>query len=741
MKGGWKIKLLSALFVPFATRAENADGMTQSAASSDTPQFFPGEESHRLSFILGTPRRFATRFLSDSRTLQIRVAPAQAHEFDVSRHYDTRYIQRIVVEEKKGEVVLSLQLKNAPLAWLVVPQFDPWRLTFDLWRTEPVKRMDLEAAWDWQQDLFQKPEAQGTTHKGEATSAPHSGNAATGINSATRPSAGTAAANAPYLAQPNAPGLQNAGLQNSAASETGSKGQWPDNFHRLDIVTPPSSQKREQIASYERSVGRAMGTPEELEAAEKLAYELYGMGEDEKALALFRRIAALSERQFKANPRMMWLSGETAYLRKNWDLATDYFRSLLLHHPSHEVADFARMRLLDIAYLTSADGQANKPISANMAKAYSEIALSEKSPWQAKIVSSLRILHGIIDQSPDSANLYQQNINACVNRTLVPIDMRKNCAYIQTRYALEKLDVASSDLEVQRFKKSFPGDTRTRGLEVMIEKLIRSNLEEAQKNKSWDGWVEFEGKARSGLLDFTLKDSGLVFARAEGWEAVGERRKAAQLYGLYWQLSEDGQKKNEAAAINSRLLYKIGDPERAESYLKRLENSDFRKASGLGDRALGAVREISLAPHRSKRALRLILDEMRHGRFVERELNALVQFAGQMRGQPAADQIHEKILTYPAKTADEIRQVETSTLQFADTLKDTGRFAKSGDMYLAVANVPQGTRRAEASYKAGIVYARAGQLEKARAAWQMASADLNDKKYSSLANERLERIR
>jgi hypothetical protein len=79
-------------------------------------------------------------------------------------------------------------------------------------------------------------------------------------------------------------------------------------------------------------------------------------------------------------------------------------------------------------------------------------------------------------------------------------------------------------------------------------------------------------------------------------------------------------------------------------------------------------------------------------------------------------------------------------MQYAEDLRNLGRFSSSGDMFLAVANLSQGTRRAEAAYKAGVVYARSGLFEKAKTAWLLAANDTNDKRFSSLASERLDRL-
>ena len=85
--------------------------------------------------------------------------------------------------------------------------------------------------------------------------------------------------------------------------------------------------------------------------------------------------------------------------------------------------------------------------------------------------------------------------------------------------------------------------------------------------------------------------------------------------------------------------------------------------------------------------------------------------------------------------------MQSALLNFADDLKNTNRLVKSAEMYFAVANLSNGTKRAESAYKSGIIYARAGLFEKAKSCWELAASDINDKKFSTLANERLDRLR
>ncbi|MEY2987675.1 MAG: hypothetical protein RJB13_1196, partial [Pseudomonadota bacterium] len=127
--------------------SDKADGKSDRSES-----FVPGSESYRASFDLGVPRRFATRYLRESRALEIKVIPAKASEFDASSFYDTRFIHRVLVRENRGEVTLSIQLKNAPVAWYVGHQSNPWRIVLDIWRTEPSLARSIEEEWDWQED-------------------------------------------------------------------------------------------------------------------------------------------------------------------------------------------------------------------------------------------------------------------------------------------------------------------------------------------------------------------------------------------------------------------------------------------------------------------------------------------------------------------------------------------------------------------------------------------------------------
>ncbi len=114
-----------------------------------TTLLFAALELSRSTFVLNNPHKFASRYLSADRMLQVRVLSAKAEEFKQNRYYDTRYIQRFIMEDKSQEVILSFQLKDQKLGWLVTSMDNPWRIIVDIW---PVNEGVKDTPWKWQED-------------------------------------------------------------------------------------------------------------------------------------------------------------------------------------------------------------------------------------------------------------------------------------------------------------------------------------------------------------------------------------------------------------------------------------------------------------------------------------------------------------------------------------------------------------------------------------------------------------
>jgi tetratricopeptide (TPR) repeat protein len=713
-----QILLLGAL-VPAAIAfgAGNPDGNSRSAE-----QFVPGKDSYRASFELSVPRRFATRYLKDTRSLEIRISPAKSEEFDVTRYYDTRFIHRVLVEEKNNDVVLSFQLKNAPVSWYVTHQDNPWRIVVDIWKTEPTAPRNLEREWAWQDD------ASGKTREPQqgAVSPVKSVQAAT-----VRPVEIDLPDDAiPTVLPKTTPANAEIAPVNKAAQSAAAA---VTRHARLEPVVPTAA---DVMAGLERRAGMDVGAIAEFDSLEKLATALYKAGAVQQAIPLFRRLATLNARRFQDSPRLLWMAGESAYLADKADLASDYLQTLQGRHPGQEHAALAEFRLADLKVAKLGDAAAN-----DTKDKYSELTLNEKAPWSARIGSAVRLLEPVIASRPEAARAHQAALQNCLNGNYVSEQFRQTCAYIQTKFAVSQTDAVSADAVMQRFKSRYPTDPRVPVLEAELSNRVRFILDEYSKKKEFAALADFERKARPGLLDFTLREPELLMARVEGWLSVGETKKALALLQVFVGATTDEAKKNESYALMAQLHLKQKQSERAEAALRKLFNSDVRKNTGLTDRATAALREAARAPYSSKTAQLVLIDELKFGRYVERDVGMLAALAAAARGRDDADKLFDTLMTTAPRNDDEARQIETTLMQYADDLRGNGRLAKAGDVYLGVANIGQSSKKAEAAYKAGLMYARAGMVEKAKTAWQLSAADLTDKKFSSLASERLERIR
>lgn len=663
-------------------------------------------ESCRLTFPLGTPRRYATRFDAGKRLLEVRVLPARSQEFDASSFYDTRCIHRLVVHEFPGEVVLGLQLRNTSLGWLVTHQEEPWRLVVDLWPTEGSKALAQE--WSWQGGTAPNLVAE-TVAEAVAEATPEA---------------------APPVVALDLPQLQPTPVQEIAATNP----ILPEGFGR--ILTPRAGAKPEELAA--RAEG---GGAEEFDRKLDHAYALHEANRHGEAVELMRRLASLWETRFQAIPKALWAAGESAFLAGKRELARDYLRSLRRHHADSEFAWLARVRLLDADVLDAWKGENPPRLSPEQETDYAEIAASEKAPWSARASATVKILQGVVDENPQAARLYQQNVDNCANNAQVAVELRRVCSYIGTRFSIENMDAVSADAAVKKFEQSFPGDAKAARLREKVTGMAQEFLEQCRRDVNWQAWVAFEESARAELLAPLDSNSAGTLFRAEAYATSGKPAKAVKLYSAYLPKAKDAKARFEAQAVAATLAYKMGDKRKAAEFVRLIANDNERNQGNLTERAIASLRDIALAPHRNRDALNILMDEIEAGRYVERKLEALVEYSRLLKGRPMAERLFEKILSFPVRTSGEVRLVENVLLQYAQELSDTARLAKSGDIFMAVANITNGTRRAESAYKAGIVYARAGLLEKARASWQQAASDLSDVRYSTLANERLERIR
>ena len=74
------------------------------------------------------------------------------------------------------------------------------------------------------------------------------------------------------------------------------------------------------------------------------------------------------------------------------------------------------------------------------------------------------------------------------------------------------------------------------------------------------------------------------------------------------------------------MVHQLEDRTSSDDFLTKIERDDRRKTAGLSEQTVLALRELSTTPYRNKTSLRILLDDIKLGRYIERNLFLLVYF-------------------------------------------------------------------------------------------------------------------
>ncbi len=679
------------------------------------------DSTFRLSFVFGTPRRYATRYLAASRILQLRVTPARSEEFQPAEYYDGRFVHRVIIKERNGEVFIDLQLKNQPTDWVITHQESPWRIIVDLWHKPDGNSNSKHKNPDWEWSGFF---ASSSSNKTKSSQKPE----------------------IPMISAMEIPGLD--GVQTEVPSSA-PKAPIPapadapiaDSLPNLAGASEPSDQSKGILTRF-LVIESGPVRPEEASPAGSAARaeELFLRGQHDAALNSYRRLAGLSQREFVTDPKSLWYAAESAIQVNKSDAARDYLLTLKKSNPSSIYSHYATLRLLDLDLSESSEAPQKK--AESFATQYLELAQQPGAPWIVKAIAALRFS----DLKPSGTSAEQTasllpSFENCVREARLVQAVKRDCAFQVFKYNLRTDDLVAAQRTIKDYEAAWPGDGRVAAEKSALEKRISSFIESLQTPDSYLAWNKVERNSAPEWLAFTNKSPELLRRRAAGWERSDKPQQALGLYERAADSQSEPKAKMALLAKAANLAQKSNNTARANQALAKIQAIPERTTAGLASEDYALIREIALPPSNNKSALKLVLDDMFKGFHAENDIRTIVSLAEQLDGSREADFLFEKILAVPSRSAAEAELKADALLNYAETLRNQGRLVKSADTFLAVANLDNGKNRAEAAYKAGVVYFRAGLLEKATTSWNIAANDLENSKYSALATERLNRIR
>jgi hypothetical protein len=706
--------------------------------SDKHPAEQPGQEAqsnYRVSLTIGSPRKYATRYIIDKRALEVRIHPAKASEFTNTEHYDSRYIHRLIIREHADEVVLSFQLKNNDIEWLVTHKEQPWRIIIDFWESAPKSASFDPAAdttWNWA--------GLNSSELGQLQSSPHaqydSFDGTGDVQALDLPIDGTIAASQP---QDN----ERVNSWEPEIQQQLQKGNYLGSDHPLQSERADSLENEPGFGS-EKDMGRFLRTRPQPDptsdsqtdlSAKELARQAFNAGAHNSAFSQIRREASLRRREFLSDPEAIWLGGESAYLSGRTEVARDYFLTLTAIPEVSSYTALAQLRLTDLDVLE------NRTPAQDSTERYTALAQNEQLPWIPRIVAVYRLLQAAEKPNVFIGEQFLPVIQACMSSQEITPKIQQECIYQNFLHKVSTDDLLTAQDTIEAIASQQPDNPRIAVHEAGLKRRIKDFLNSAAKEEKLEDWVRFENASRTKYLEDVNADSTALEIRARAYERAGDNSKALDLLERATNSETDAKKSRVHLAKAANIAAKATQAARAQALLTRLQGLPERSSEGLGAEAVGYVREIALPPYANATALSLLLDDMFNGFHAENDIRTLVSLTERLNGSREADILYEKILAVPTRSLAESELKEESLLEYAEVLRNQGRLVKSADMFLAVANLESGKNRAEAAYKAGVVYFRAGLLEKATASWNLAANDLENSKYSALANERLNRIR
>ncbi len=709
--------------------ATNAPALANPTGTEQTAYDEAGLLSTRMSFVLATPRRYAVRFDRANRSLEIRIAPARLEEFESGAFYDGRIVHRFVSRERNNEVFLTIQLKNSDLQWVVTHQDNPWRLLVDVWG-DVSDPMSLPRPWSWNGFFASTAQPLGsavTLAESPAVEPPE----AALDNVMVADSVGSAG---PAVRDPGAP--QPAKDEPQAATPA--------------LAQPPQIASSASHPLLERFLAVQPPGPAESQRPPnvpmtRLARQSYLQGDASSALREYRRLATLSQREFFENGEALWLAGESALALGQNDAAQDYFLTLVSRKRNSSYSYYADLRLLDLSQVQVKPGGAPAPGASakdSLVSKYQAIVDAPGATWSVKGLAALRILD--LENDKTTAETYATllpSLQNCAKEATLDQTVRRDCAYHALAFALGRADLVSAQGLIKTYEKEWPKDDRSSSLRSDVAQRIAKVAETMSSQQELSNWNKLESQSDPDFLKDTSDRPELLAKRARAWQAAGNSERALALYDRASEREVSPEKLMPILAQIALIASRSGQTTRSNGALGKLQAIPLRQEKGLPTEVYAQLKEIALPPSRNRLALALVLDDIYKGFQAENDIRTIVTIAESLNGAREADALFDKLLAIPSRSSAEADLKEDALMNYAEVLRNQGRLVKSADTFLAVANLDNGKNRAEAAYKAGVIYFRAGLLEKATSSWNIAANDLANSKYSALATERLDRIR
>ena len=746
-------------------------------------------------------RRYDYHFNQQNNSVLINILETSPEELEPVYNYDERLVKRLVIREHSDRnTQISLVLKDNDVQAAIYSFTEPDRLVIDLYDQSFRESNDPSSGLP-----FVDNQHPGQINNDEPTKAPSNSTptmllqAKNGGMDEARNKQNKKPANKykRRLLQARPEGIGNSKDLLMALEKTnpGTGAAWK-NYPIYLYRFPTSSLKsgKNYKSWLKKNANRALSSSESMA---DYAAQLYDFGHELKSLIAYQKVLHEAPLVFDKEPKHIWNLAEIHLGQHNLVLARGYYESLITKHPDSPLAQYAKLRIVDIESVNAIEknkldklkdlSQKMAAISTNQLPELSAQIAIRKTFWMQNETDTSNSLASI-DKKIPNPNL--NNVTELGN-SLPKAENPKTSFLISTILLNHKLKDKNWSKDTQEFASRYftkymgrgSEPYRTRLLDIARNNIASKILKSAEENKSLEAINTYTSIPKSLKASFNTRK--LSWSLAESYRKIQRPQQAAMFYEKSFNMSTNKVQEFQAkinqlntlkdridivkAKGNSTLARKINNQFNAEDkkllqVWKELSDSEkIQMSVQYKDYIKNNLNQTTV----SKTENKILLWTWRKSISSDPETKAGLPKNWTNSFVPAEDtvlllsRLSKKFLkegdTKNYKESKSLlRNIDPSDFknpesekiwakeltELAEIHRENNEYLDAGRLYaLTGTKTKNWDKRAEALYKGGLLLYRSGRREEALKAFEQAAGDGNNLLYAELAQKRLEQLK
>jgi tetratricopeptide (TPR) repeat protein len=498
------------------------------------------------------PREITESYLRSENTLVITFAKTAPSEIRAFEDYDPNLVKRVILKDlgpTGTEVKLVLRDRNVRA--FLKKYSEPFRLTVDLFDESYAEDHDpttgipttLASGDHAKDDSSSGTDVLHSKSSSQSKDSPH-------VPGSIQSSQGTKR----QLLQPT-PKIFVSESEMELALQGSSEGlgkawkDYPPYIYRLQTAAHEGKQSKKDGPSLTQAISST-------EMMADFAGKLFNFGQESKALLAYQQVLHRDPTIFDKDALHLWKFAETHLGHANLTLARGYYESLIQKHPASPLADFAKLRILDVSAIrqlqqnrpsdlpgllngvASIKPQHNGELAAQLAirRAYwakdnvaQALDRSKIPPLSRPVASELSVSYPTVESSR----------TAFLAGTLLLSDaLRKDAPWSRaTAPFAEDYFKRFSGPPTEPYRTTLKDDLYTK-----INENIQTKVADGKLVEAIDDYEALPASMRS-----VQKNPPTAWALAEAYRKLGQKEKALPLYELAEKVDDKGPARVKAA--------------------------------------------------------------------------------------------------------------------------------------------------------------------------------------------------